>query len=86
MPIGLSIVFDDYGSYYDALLRKSGKVTIDIKRLRVLAIEIFKAVNNLNPNYMKDMFTRKLQPKVRPNDILVKYHNTITYGSKSLKT
>ena len=86
MPIDLSIVFDDYGSYYDALLRKSGKVTIDIKRLRVLASEIFKTVNNLNPNYMKDMFTPKLHPKVRPNDILVKHHNTITYGSKSLKT
>ena len=82
----LSIVFDDYGSDYDALLRKSGKVTIDIKRLRVLASEIFKTVNNLNPNYMKDMFTPKLHPKVRPNDILVKHHNTITYGSKSLKT
>ena len=57
-----------------------------IKRLRVLAIEIFKTVNNLNPNYMKDIFTPKLHPKVRPNDILVKYHNTITYGTKSLKT
>ena len=57
-----------------------------IKRLRVLAIEIFKTVNNLNPNYMKDIFTPKLHPKVRPNDILVKHHNTITYGTKSLKT
>ena len=82
----LRIVLDDYDSDYDALLRKSGKVTIEIKRLRVLAIEIFKTVNNLNPNYMKDIFTPKLHPKVRPNDILVKHHNTITYGTKSLKT
>ena len=59
---------------------------MEIKRLRVLAIEIFKTVNNLNPNYMKDIFTPKLHPKVRPNDILVKHHNTITYGTKSLKT
>ena len=37
---------------------------------------------------MKDIFTPKLHPKVRPNDILVTntYHNTITYGTKSLKT
>ena len=35
---------------------------------------------------MKDIFTTKLHPKVRPNDILVKHHNTITYGAKSLKT
>ena len=46
---------------------------MEIKRLRVLAIEIFKIVNNRNPNYMKEVFTPKLHPKVRPNDILVKH-------------
>ena len=40
-----------------------------IKWLRALVIEIFKIVNNLSPNYMKDIFTSKLRPKVRPNDI-----------------
>ena len=74
----LRIALDDYDSDYNVLLRKSGKVTMEIKLLRVLAIEIFKIVNNLNPNYMKDIFTPKLHPKVRPNDILVKHHNTIT--------
>ena len=59
---------------------------MEIKRLRVLAIEIFKIVNDLNPNYMEDIFTSKLHPRVRPNDILVKHHNSITYGAKSLKT
>ena len=83
---GIRIVLDDYCSDYDVLLSKSGKVTIEIKRLKVLAIEIFKTVNNLNPNYIKDIFTPKLHPKVRPNDILVKHHNTITYHTKSLKT
>ena len=78
--------FDDYDSDYDALLRKSGKVTMEIKQLRVLAIEILKTVNNLNPNYMKDICTPKLHRQVRPNDILVKHHNTITFGTKSLKT
>ena len=73
----LRIVLDDYDSDYDVLLRKSGKV---------LAVEIFKTVKNLNPNYMKDIFTPKLHPKARPNDILVKHHNTITYGTKNLKT
>ena len=59
---------------------------MEIKRLRVLAIEIFKAVSNLNPNYMKDIFAPKLNPKVRPNSILVQHHYTITYGTKNLKT
>ena len=82
----LRIEFDDYDSDYDVLLRKSGKVTMEIKWLRVLAFEIFKTVNNLNPNYKKVIFTPKLHPKVGPNDILVKHHNTIKYGTKSLKT
>ena len=60
---------------------------MEIKRLRVLAIETFITVNNLNPNYMKDIFTPKLHPKVRPNGILVKHYNfIITYGAKCLKT
>ena len=53
---------------------------MEIKWLKILAIEIFETVNNLNPNYMKDIFIPKLHPKVRTNDILVKHHNTITYG------
>ena len=57
----LRIVLDDHDSDYDVLLRKSGKVTMGMKRLRVLIIEIL-TVNNLNPNYMKDIFTPKLQP------------------------
>ena len=35
---------------------------------------------------MKDIFTPKLPSRVRPNGILVKHHNTITYGTKALKT
>ena len=60
----LRIVLDDHDSDYDVLLRKSGKVTMGMKRLRVLIIEIL-TVNNLNPNYMKDIFTPKLQPAIQ---------------------
>ena len=48
----LRIVLDDYDSHYDVLLRKSGKIAMEIKRFRVLTIEIFKKVNNLYSNYM----------------------------------
>ena len=82
----LRIALDGYDSDYHVLLRKSGKVTMEITRLRVLATEVFKTVNNLNQNYKKDIFTPKLHPKVKSNDILVKHHNTITNGTKSLKT
>ena len=38
---------------------------METEQLRVLAIEIFKTVNNLNPNYVKGIFTQKLHPKVK---------------------
>ena len=78
----MKIVLDAYGSDHDTLLRKSEKLTMEIKRLRLLIIEIFKKYNDFNPNFMKDIFSAKLHLKVRPNDILVKHHNTITYFAK----
>ena len=62
----LRLIFDNYDSNYDVLLRKSGKVKMEIKRLRVLAIEISKTADNLNPNYMKDIFTPNLLKLFQP--------------------
>ena len=55
---------------------------MEIKRLRNLATEIFKTVNN--PSFMKNIFTSKENARVRPNSIVVKNHNSATYGDKSL--
>ena len=54
--------------------------------MRILATEIFKTVNNLNPSFMKDIFTSKVNPKVQPNNLIVKRRNTTKYGTKSLTT
>ena len=61
-----------------------------IKRLGVLANEVFKTVNNLNPNYMRDIFTPKLHPKVRPNYILFETPEYMlckknSYGAKRIR-
>ena len=55
-----------------------------IKRLCTIDIEIFKTINNINPNFMKDIFTPKRDPKIRPYDIFVKHHKSAKYGDKSL--
>ena len=67
-------------------LKISGVSTMQIKRIKQLAIEIFKTVNNLNPDFMKNIFSIKQNARVRPHDLLVRSHNTATYGDKSLKT
>ena len=51
-------VLDDYESNYEALLRKSGKSTMEVKRLRTIAIELFKTLNNQNPSFMRVIFYR----------------------------
>ena len=51
---------------------------MNIKRMRNLATEIFKAINNLNPPFLKEIFKTKVNPRIRPNDIIVKTHNTAT--------
>ena len=44
-----------------------------------------KTVNNLNSDFMKNIFTKKQNAGVRPHDLLVTSHKTVTYGDKSLK-
>ena len=80
----LRIIYNDYSSDYQTLLNLSQKPSMEIKRLRNLALEIFKTINDLNPSFTKSIFLAKLNTGVRPNDILVKTHKSATFGDKSL--
>ena len=50
----LRIIYNDYSSDYQTLLNQSQKPSIEIKRLRNLALEIFKTIHDLNPRINKD--------------------------------
>ena len=52
----LRIPYNDSNSDYNQILNKSSKTSMEIKRLRKLALEIFKTLNHLNPEYMKEIF------------------------------
>ena len=82
----LRIVLNDYESNYKALLRNSNKPTMEIRRLRTLAVEMFKTLNEINPPYIKNIFTPKENAKVRQNGIIVKRINTIRFGTQSLRS
>ena len=56
-----------YDSDYETLLKISGTSTMQIKRIKQLAIEICKTVNNLNSIFMKNIFTSKQNARVRPH-------------------
>ena len=59
---------------------------MEIKTLRNFATEVFKTANNLNPSFMKNIFTSKENAKVHSNNLIVKSRNSATYGDKSLMT
>ena len=52
----IGILYNDFSSDYASILNKSGKSTMEVKRLRTLALEVYKTVNNMNPEYMKEIF------------------------------
>ena len=47
---GLRIVYEDYTSTYDDLLRRDGSVRIHHKNIQLVAVEMFKVKNDLVPN------------------------------------
>ena len=57
---------------------------MEIKRLRNLASEMFKMINDLNPSFMKSIFSAKLNAIVGPNDISLKARKSANFGDKSL--
>ena len=79
----LRIIYNDYSSDYKTLLKLSQKPSMEIKRLRNLTLEIFKTINDLTPSFMESIFSAKLNPRVRPNDILVKTRKSPNYPTNS---
>ena len=59
---------------------------MEIKRLRCLAIEIFKTMNNLNPYYMKEVFSKSTNLTYRPLDINFNQNNTTKFRNNSLRS
>lgn len=80
----LRLVLNDYDSDYKTLLEKSSKDTMKLRRIKALAIEIYKTINDLNPSFMKNIFTSKTNAKVRPYNLQVKSRKSEKYGNKSL--
>ena len=67
----LRILYNDLSSDYESILTKSGKSTMEIKYLTTLALEVFKTLNNMNPEYMKEIFHKTAFSTHRPIDLLI---------------
>ena len=58
---------------------------MEIKRLCTLALEIFKTLSRLNPNFMKNIFDLSLYSTHWKHDIFVDSRNTSNYCDSSLR-
>ena len=82
----LQLLTNDYDSDYKQLLEKTEKPTMEIRRLRTLALEIFKTLNDLNPTFMKNIFNFSPHFTHIKHDIFVHPRKIANYGDKSLKS
>ena len=85
----LNFLYNDCEISYEELLLKADRATMNVNRLRILSIEIYKTINNLNPEFMRDLFslreTSRLIPEKYMLNLSITVHNQITFGSKSLR-
>ena len=59
-------VYNDYKTNYTDLLSKANLLSLSMFRLRFLAIEVYRSVNEINPKFMNEMFSvRKLKYGLR---------------------
>ena len=55
----LRVVYDDYNSTYEELLASHNDISIHQKHLKHLAIEVYKPLTNLNPEFIWPFFKNK---------------------------
>ena len=84
----LRFLYKSYNTSYEDLLLKSSFSSMNVNCLLTLCIEIFKTLNNLNPSFMKEIFSvrqtnRPVREKYKLNLDFPSY-NQETFGRKVL--
>ena len=59
---GLRMVYEDYTSTFEDLLRMDGSVTVHHRNIQLVAVEMFKVKNDLCPEIIKDLFQLRQGP------------------------
>jgi hypothetical protein len=83
----LKFIYNDYSSSYDDLLRKAKIPTLEVNRLRMMAIEIYKIHNNLSPSLIKNLLPARTPGyNLRSRSSFSMCHSRTTkYGLNSFK-
>jgi hypothetical protein len=55
----LRFIYNDYNSTYENLLIVSKLPTLKVRRLRTMAIEVYKILHQESPSYLHDLISKK---------------------------
>ena len=75
----LRIVFNDGHASYETLYESANILPLNVYRVRVLGIEVYKCVNGLNPKYINDMLV------IRPNADRLRDSSRAIYNRSSAR-
>ena len=83
----LRFIYEDYESSYDILLCKSGLPSLKIRRLRIMAIEVFKILYKQSPVYLHDIikFKNSNYSFRKGNTVEIPQVRTTNFGLHSLR-
>lgn len=49
-------LYSDYGSSYEIIFLKAGKITMDVSRMKTSCFETCKTINNINLQFINEIF------------------------------
>ena len=82
-------MLNDYKSSREDLLEESGNPSMTLRRTRSLCIELYKTINNLNPEFMKNFFkvrkTNRAQREQYKLHLEIRKFNQLSFPNKSLR-
>ena len=82
----LRFLLNDYFSDYETLLKKTNICTMAVKRLRLLALQIFKVFNKICPTFYKDYFEKNENLVSKKHDLKIPIRNSVTFDDNSLRS
>ena len=82
----LRIVYNDYTTTFDDLLRKDKSVSIHHRNIQYVAIEMYKVVNNISPLFVREIFEKNDMLLTRlGSDFVRPKVNSVYMGDNSLR-
>ena len=79
----LRFIYSDYSSSYESLLIKSQLPSLKVRRMRPIALQSTKILNNLSPAYLNDLLTFKIILIISGTREQLK---TVKHGSRSFRS